>query len=99
MKRKPIKIILVVAISLAIPMFTAYIYYYTVASADFLSPNLNFEAFDQEYLATANQNELKVSGSGSFFNEFQLATCLFWQSSHFFSQIPSLDQKTIVLRC
>jgi len=99
MKRKTIKIILVIAISLAIPVCSAYVFYYTVASADFLSPNLNFEAFDQEYLAIANQSELKVSGSSSFFNEFQLATCLFWQSSHFSSQIPSLDQKIIVLRC
>jgi hypothetical protein len=99
MKRKPIKIILVIAISLAIPMFTAYIYYYTVASADFLSPNLKLEALDQEYLMAANQSELKVSRSVGFFNGSQLATYLFGQSSHFFSQIPSLDQETLILRC
>ena len=99
MKRKPTKIILVIAISLAIPMFTAYIYYYTVASADFLSPSLKLEALDQEYLMAANQSELKVSRSVGFSNGSQLATYLIGLPSHLFSQISSFDQKTLILRC
>jgi hypothetical protein len=99
LKRKSIKIILVVAMSLAISMFTAYIYCYTVASADFLSPNLNIETFDQEFLFSAYESEWKVFESSSFLNGFQLATYLFRQSFYLFSQVPSLDQETLILRC
>jgi hypothetical protein len=70
-----------------------------VAAADFLSPNLNFETFDQEFLFSAYESELKVFESSSFFNGFQLATYLFGQSFYLFSHIPSLDQETLVLRC
>jgi hypothetical protein len=99
MNRKAIQIILVIAISLAIPVSSAYVSYYTVASADFLSSNLSFEAFDQEYLLAANQSELKVSLLAGFFSRFQLATDLLGLPSHLSSPIASLDQKTLVLRC
>ncbi len=99
MNRKTIQIILVIAISFATPVSSAYISYYTVASADFLSPNLSFEAFDQEYLSAANQSELKVSPSVGFFSGFHLASYLFGLPSHLSFQISSLDQKTLVLRC
>jgi len=96
---KAIQIVLVIATSLAITMSSAYVSYYTVASADFLSSNVGFEAFDQEYLLAANQSELKVSPSVCFFSGFQLATYLLGLPSHLSSQISSLDQKTLVLRC
>jgi hypothetical protein len=99
MRRMPIKMILVIAISLAIPLSAAYVSYYTVAAADFLSPNLNFEVFDQKYLESANQNELKIIDSGSFSNRFQIGAYPFGQPSYFFSNISSNDQKTIILRC
>ena len=99
MKRKAIQIILVTAISLAITASSAYVSYYTVASADFLSSNLGFEAFDQEYLSAANQSELKVSPSVGFFNGFHPATDLFGLSLRLSSQTSSLDQKALVLRC
>ncbi len=99
MNRKALQVVLVIAISLAISVSLAYVSYYTVASADFLSPNLGFEAFDQEYLSAANQNELKASPFVGFFNGFQLATYLTGLPPHLPSQISSLDQKTLVLRC
>jgi hypothetical protein len=99
MKRKAIQIILATAISLAITASSAYVSYDTVVSADFLSPNLSFEAFDQEYLAAANQSELKIFDSGSFFKRLQPAIYQFGLPSHLSSQISSLDQKTLVLRC
>jgi hypothetical protein len=99
MKRKAIQIILATAISLAITASSAYVSYYTVASADFLSSNLGFEAFDQEYLSAANQSELKVSPSVGFFNGFQPATDPFGLSLRLSSQTSSLDQKPLVLRC
>jgi len=99
MKRKPIQILLVIAISLSILVSSAYGQYYTLAAADFISLNLKLEAFDHEYLSAANQNELKASRSGGFFNGFQLVTCLFGQFSHLLSLVPCLDQKTSILRC
>ena len=99
MSRKTIQVFLVMAISLAIPVSSAYVGYYTVASADFLSSNLGFEAFDQEYLLAANQSELKVSPLIDLFSGFPPGTNLFGVPSHISSQISSLDQKILVLRC
>ena len=65
---KKIQIILVIAISFTVPISSAYVCYYTVAAADFLSPNLNFETFDQEFLFAAYENESKVFVLSSFLN-------------------------------
>ncbi len=99
MNRKAIQIILVITISSVIPVSSAYLSYYTVASADFLSSNIGFEAFDQDYLMAANQSELKLSPLVGFLSGFQMVTDLLGQPSHLSSQISSLDQKTLVLRC
>jgi hypothetical protein len=99
MNRKAIQIILVIAISSAIPVLSAYISYYTVAEADFLSSNLSFEAFDQEYLLAANQSELKVSPLVGSVSGFQPTTHLFGLPSYLFLQTSSLDQRTSVRRC
>jgi hypothetical protein len=96
---KKIQIILVIAISLAIPASSAYICYYTVAAADFLSPNLNFETFDQEFLFSAYENELKVFVPGNFLNEFHLITYLSGRSFNFLSPLSSYDEETLILRC
>ena len=96
---KRIHIFLIITISFSIPVFSTYFHYYTLVEADFLSPNLNFETFDQEILLAAYQSELKVLGLSGFFKGFQLATHLFGQASHFFSQVLSLNQKTLILRC
>ena len=99
MKRKPARILLIIAISLCLFLSSTYGQYYTVASADFISLRLKLENFDQEYLSAADQNELKMSGSIGPSNGSQLATYLIGLPSHLFSQIPSFDQKTLILRC
>jgi hypothetical protein len=111
MKRKAIQIILVIAISFAIPvsssyslvssypMSSPYTIYYEVATGDFLIPALNIEDFDQENLLPTNLSKLKGSQSGFCFNEFQLATYLFRLSSYIPFQKSSLDQQIIILRC
>jgi hypothetical protein len=99
MKGKPIRIFLVIAISLSILVSSTYCQYYTLAAADFLSPDLNFETYDQEILLAAYQSELKSFGSSGFSNGFLLVAHLFAQSFHSFSQVLSLDQKTLILRC
>jgi hypothetical protein len=99
MKRKAIQIILVIAIALAIPVSSTYTIYYKVAAADFLSPDLKIEAFDEGYRLATNLSKLKGCQSGFFFNQFQLTTDLFRLPSYLSSQKSSLDQKTIILRC
>jgi hypothetical protein len=99
MKRKPIQIFLIIAISLFILVSSTYGQYYTLASADFISRDLKLENFDQEYLFATNQSEFKVYGSDGVFKGFHLLACLYGQSFHLFSQILSLDQKNLVLRC
>jgi hypothetical protein len=99
MKNKLIRIFLIIAISLSILASSTYCQYYTLASADFLSPDLNFEAYDQEILLAAYQSELKSFGSGGLLNGFLFVARLFAQSFHSFSQVFSLDQKTLILRC
>jgi hypothetical protein len=99
MRRKHSQIFLVIVIFLSILVFSTYYEYYALAAADFISHNPKLENFDQEYLSTANQSELKAYGSGGFLKGFQLLTSLFGQSFHLFSQGPFLDQKHLVLRC
>jgi len=99
MKRKPVWIILVITISLAISVSSAYVCYYTVASADFISHNPKLESFDQEFLSVSNQNESKVFDSGSLFKGTPLVTYPVGVPSQLFSKIPSVDQKTLALRC
>ena len=94
-----IRIILVIAISLSIPLCSAYACYYTVAAADFLSPNLNFETFDQEFLFSAYENESKVFLPGNFLYDLHLITYLPGHSLHFLSPLSSYDEETLILRC
>jgi len=99
MKKKPIQNFLVISISLFILASSTYCQYYALASSDFTSLNLKLETYDQEYLLAANQSKWKVSGLGGFLKGFQLATYLFGQCFHPFSQIPSPNEKNLVLRC
>ena len=96
---KGIQIFLVIAISFSALVSSTYYEYYTLAAADFIAVNLKLEAFDQDYLSAANQNEWKSSRLGSFSQDFQLAPLLFGLPSHLPFRVRSLDQKTLVLRC
>ncbi len=100
MKRrfKRIRIFLVLAISFSILTSSAYLCYYTVAAADFLSPSLNFETFDQEFLSVAC-NDLKAFLPDSLLNGLYLINYYLEPSPHLFPKTPSLDQGTLILRC
>jgi hypothetical protein len=87
------------AISLSILVSSTYCQYYTLAAADFLSPDLNFENYDQEILQAAYQIELKSFGFSGGSNGYLLGAHFFSQSFHSFSQALSLDQETLILRC
>jgi hypothetical protein len=82
---KEIRIFLVIAISLSILVSSTYWQYYTLAAADFLSPDLNFETYDQEILLAAYQSELKSFRSSGLSNGFLLVAHLVRQSLLFFS--------------
>ena len=96
---KSIQIFLVIAISLFILAFPAYLRCTNLSETKFASSDLGFENPDQENGLPDNENELKVFGPTAFFTIFLLGTNLFEQSSHLFSQALSLRQKTFVLRC
>jgi hypothetical protein len=96
---KGIQILLVIAISLSILVSSTYCQYYTLAAADFLSPDLNFETYDQQILLAAYQTELKSFGSSDVSNGFLLVAHLLAQSFHSLSQVLSFDQKSLILRC
>jgi len=93
------RIIIVVAISLFIPIASIYVSYYTVAAADFLCPNLNYESFDQEFLFAAYENELKVFVPSGFLAAFALTTHLYGEPFDFSFHIPSHDHRVLILRC
>ncbi len=99
MNRKPIQVILIIAISLAIPVLSAFVSYYAVASADFLASNLGYEAFDQDYLSVVHQSELRTLDSSNFIKTVRLEIFPFGLFPRFSSEISCLDQKTLVLRC
>jgi len=96
---KRIPIILVIAISFYIPIFSAFFGYYNLAEADFLSSTLIYENLDQENLLTDFKHELKVFGPSGISNAFFLITNFFKQFSYYFPQVHSLDQRTFILRC
>jgi len=98
MKKKPMWILLAIVISSCVVASFTYGQYYTVASADFISHDLKLENFDHDYLSAVNQNQLRVYGSYGFLESFRLSR-LFEQSFHLVSQVVSLDQKELILRC
>jgi hypothetical protein len=93
------KIIIVIAISLFIPISSAYVCYYTVAAADFLCPDLNYESFDQEFLFAAYENELKVFVPNGILTAFPLTTYLYGQLFDFSFHISSHGHGVLILRC
>jgi hypothetical protein len=99
MKRKLIKIILVMAISFAIPVSSAFSCYYSLASADFISHSLKFETFDQEFLLAASVSRFKVFGSSSFSTISALCINPIKQIPLFPFLTSPLDQRTPILRC
>jgi hypothetical protein len=98
-KHKKIPIILVIAISFAVLLSSAYFCYYSLASADFISHRLKFETFDQDFLFAASGSEFKVFGPISF--SILSALCI-----NPGKQIPifpfltsPFNQRTSILRC
>jgi hypothetical protein len=96
---KQIRIGLVIAIVAAILISSACACYYTVAAADFLSPILNFENVDQEFLMAAHQNEFKMPRLGGSSYGCRPETFLYEEGLPLFFQMSTPDRKTLILRC
>jgi hypothetical protein len=98
MKRKSIPIILVIAISFAVLLSSAYFCYYSLASADFISHGLKFETFDQDFLFAASVSKFKVFGLSSFSIISGLCVNPIKQIPLFPFLISPFNQRTPILR-
>jgi len=96
---KKIQFFLIVTISLSITVFPAYLHYYNLVEADFLSPTLSFENPDQENFPIIHLTKLKASGLSGFPAGLLQETFLCEQITHLAFQTQSLCQKTPILRC
>jgi hypothetical protein len=96
---KRIQAFLVIAISLFIPIFQAYLHYYDLTEADFLCFDLSFENPDEEISLIIKQNESKIFLSSASCIIFGLKIILAEQFPHSPSILCSFDQKALVLRC
>jgi hypothetical protein len=99
MKRKALQTILIISISLAIPISSSFFFYYSLASADFISQSLKFETSDQEFLLAASVSRLKVFGSSSFSTLSALCINPINQIPLFTFLTSPFDQRTSILRC
>ena len=93
------QIFLIIAISLFILALPAYLRHANLSEIKFASTDLGFENPDQENRVPDDEKELKAFGPTGLFTIFILGTHLSERPSHLFSQILSLGQKTLILRC
>jgi hypothetical protein len=98
-KFKRIQIFLVIAISLLILLFPAYLPCINLSQTKSVSSDLSFENPDQEERLADNEEELNAYGPSALLIMFLLDINLFGQSSHFFPRSLSLFQKASILRC
>jgi len=99
MESKSIQTFLAIVISFFILFFPAYFRYTNFSEITFFSTGLNFENPDQD-----DQLQDQQHGSASFLLSvfptlFLPGANPFTRVCHFFSSVPSLDQKTSLLRC
>ncbi len=98
MKRKrKTPISLVIAISFLLPLLSAYLNYYALMEADFLSASPKFENTDLDSLLLLKRE--KFTAATGFSHTFRVAVDLigYLFSSYFPVMVPQV--KTLVLRC
>ena len=99
MKRRLTQIVLAILITLSISLLSAYLDYYDLAEADFLSRNVSFENPDQENLLIDQQIEFKVFISSAFSLIIHEVTDFSNHLPRLTLEAPSLEQKITILRC
>ena len=97
-KRKhKIQILLVIGISLLLPLLSAYMDYYVLMEADFLSAHPKFENTDLDCLLFSKKQ--KFTTPSGFSCGFWIGSNLAEHFSCFYYQVTFLQVKTLVLRC
>jgi len=97
-KRKhKIQILLVIAISLLLPLLSAYMDYYVLMEADFLSAYPKFENTDLDCLLVCKKE--KFTAFSGFSYAFWVASNLIEHLSGFYYQVTFPQVKILVLRC
>jgi hypothetical protein len=96
---KGIQILPVIVISLFILALPAYLRCSQPSQTKFVSSDLGFENPDQKEGLPDNEKELKGHGPSTVLIMFLLGSNPFEQSSYLFSQVLSLRQRVVVLRC
>jgi hypothetical protein len=96
---KSIQIFLVFALIISIPACLAFVRYYSLSEADFLSRQFKLEARDQIDLQTGYHEKSKAFAPGGFSHLLFLDNTPSKQLPAISFQISSLDLPTFVLRC
>ncbi len=91
------QIILVIAISFLLPFHSAYMNYYVLIEADFLSAYPKFENTDLDCLLLLNKQEFTALTGFSY--TFWVAGDLIGYLSSFYFPVTFPQAKTLVLRC
>ena len=96
---KKVRLSLVLALVICIPVVFTFFHYYSLSIADFLSKELKFEARDQISLSTVADNKLRVFGLTGFNYLFFLDNKVFEQLPVISFQISVPEPITFILRC
>lgn len=84
-------------ISLLLPLLSAYIDYYVLMEADFLSSQPKFENTDLDCASLCDKQKFTTISCSSY--AIQVISNLIGHCSCFFDQIAFPQIKTLVLRC
>ncbi len=98
MKRGPIFILLIFAVSFLLPLSFTYSSYNVIAEADSLTNGLKYEAVDIENLSVDKQNLMGMIPNPFSFLLF-LRENFFEPFSDFSLSLPAIHQTSSLLRC
>ena len=99
-RTRPHQMFYVIVIFLSVLLLPAYLWCSELAEADLFSTDLSFDNPDQDDQSfVGHQNHLETFVSSVFFIMFLSGADPFEQALNSSPRLPSLDQKTCILRC
>jgi len=96
-RKQKIQILVAIAISLLLPLLSAYMNYYIIMEADFLSSYSKFENTDLDCLLLSKKQTFTALAGSSY--AFWVAGNLIGHLSCSYYQVTFPQVKTLVLRC
>jgi hypothetical protein len=96
-RKRKIQLLPVIAISLLLPLLSAYMHFYVLMEADFLSTSPKFENTDLDCLLLSKKETFTAVSGFSY--AFWVAGSLIEHLSGFYYQVTFPQVKTLVLRC